>query len=121
MKVAPPFKSALLAVLVWTTGGNALAQVGTEERVAWLREHAVEVRSIAPLDEDFSDLAPLAATIGGARVVQLGEAARQGSGLGPSERKDAFQPGPAQENIPGRYAVMYPANADAATESGEAR
>ena len=30
-------------------------------------------------------------------------------------------PESAQENIPGRYSVMYPANADAATESGEAR
>jgi len=53
---------------------GALAQDGDEARIAWLREHAVEVRSIAPLDEDFSDLEPLAAAIGGARVVQLGEA-----------------------------------------------
>ena len=66
--------SALLAVLVWTAGDGTLAQEGDKARVAWLREHAVEVRSIAPLDEDFSDLAPLAAAIGGARVVQLGEA-----------------------------------------------
>jgi len=44
------------------------------ERVEWLRAHAVAVRSIEPADEDFSDLMPLAAAIGNARVVQLGEA-----------------------------------------------
>ena len=49
--------SALLAVLAWSAGSRALAQ-DEEARIAWLREHAVEVRSIAPLDEDFSDLAP---------------------------------------------------------------
>jgi erythromycin esterase len=39
----------------------------------WLASHAVAIRSIDPNDEDFSDLEPLAAAIGSARVVQLGE------------------------------------------------
>ncbi|HWM89273.1 MAG TPA: erythromycin esterase family protein [Thermoanaerobaculia bacterium] len=44
------------------------------ERVRWVAEHAVAVRSIDPADEDFSDLMPLVQVIGKARVVQLGEA-----------------------------------------------
>lgn len=44
-----------------------------EDRVRWLAEHAVAVRSIAPADEDFSDLEPLVSRIGNARVVALGE------------------------------------------------
>ncbi len=43
------------------------------DRLTDLAQRAVPLRSIAPADEDFSDLAPLAAAIGGARVVQLGE------------------------------------------------
>jgi erythromycin esterase len=44
------------------------------ERVRWVAEHTVAVRSIDPADEDFSDLLPLVDVIGKARVVQLGEA-----------------------------------------------
>lgn len=44
------------------------------DRVRWVAEHAVAVRSIDPADEDFSDLLPLVQAIGKARVVQLGEA-----------------------------------------------
>ncbi|MDJ0521763.1 MAG: erythromycin esterase family protein [Planctomycetota bacterium] len=44
-----------------------------EAQVAWLREHALKVRSIDPADEDFSDLAPLKKILGDARIVQLGE------------------------------------------------
>ena len=39
----------------------------------WLAEHAVPVRSIAPEDQDFSDLMPLVGWIGSSRVVALGE------------------------------------------------
>jgi erythromycin esterase len=44
-----------------------------EARVAWLKEHAIPLRSIDPADEDFSDLEPLRKVIGDARIVQLGE------------------------------------------------
>src|SRR6476646_1280732 len=44
-----------------------------EARVAWLKEHAVGLRSIDPADEDFADLEPLRKVIGDARIVQLGE------------------------------------------------
>ena len=44
-----------------------------EEKVMWLKENALQVRSIAPSDEDFSDLHPLERIIGNARVVMLGE------------------------------------------------
>src|SRR5687767_10978225 len=39
----------------------------------WIARQAVAIRSIDPNDENFSDLEPLAAAIGSARVVQLGE------------------------------------------------
>jgi erythromycin esterase len=39
----------------------------------WIANQAIAIRSIDPNDEDFSDLEPLAAAIGPARVVQLGE------------------------------------------------
>lgn len=39
----------------------------------WIAGHAIAVRSIDPMDEDFSDLEPLIDAIGSARVVQLGE------------------------------------------------
>jgi erythromycin esterase len=45
-----------------------------DEALAWLEQHAVVVRTIASSpDDDFADLAPIAAAIGDARVVQLGE------------------------------------------------
>lgn len=44
-----------------------------DERVRWLAEHALAVRSIAPADAEVSDLKPLAQWIGNARVVALGE------------------------------------------------
>lgn len=62
----------LCAAVVLAANGPAADPAA--ERVEWLRQHAAVVRSIDPADEDFSDLAPLAAAIGSARVVQLGEA-----------------------------------------------
>lgn len=49
------------------------ATVDDDPRVAWLATNAVAVRSVLPDDDDFSDLLPLEAAIGDARVVQLGE------------------------------------------------
>lgn len=42
-------------------------------RVAWLKQHAIRLRSIDPNDEDFTDLEPLAKVLGDVRIVQLGE------------------------------------------------
>jgi erythromycin esterase len=39
----------------------------------WLATHARPIRTVDPLDETFTDLEPIAAAIGKARVVQLGE------------------------------------------------
>jgi len=46
---------------------------GIDTAQAWLTAHARSVRTIDAADRDFSDLEPLAAAIGGSRVVQLGE------------------------------------------------
>lgn len=51
----------------------ASVAAGDADRLADLTARAVPLRTLAPADEDFSDLAPLAAAIGKARVVQLGE------------------------------------------------
>lgn len=52
----------------------AVSAVAREDpRVAWLKEHAVVLRTIDPRDDDFSDLEPLFPLIGDARIVQLGE------------------------------------------------
>jgi erythromycin esterase len=68
-----PKKQLLLPLLFLSLALPGTAQVDPE-RVRWVGEHAVAVRSIDPADEDFSDLMPLAQAIGKARVVQLGEA-----------------------------------------------
>ena len=45
-----------------------------DERISWLRQHAVEVRTLDPSDENFTDLVLLGEAIGEARIVLLGEA-----------------------------------------------
>lgn len=49
------------------------ASARTDKRVAWLKANATPIRSIDPNDEDYTDLLPLIARIGSARIVQLGE------------------------------------------------
>jgi erythromycin esterase len=44
-----------------------------DNRVAWLKQNAIPLRSIDPNDEDFSDLEPLSKAIGDSRIVMLGE------------------------------------------------
>ena len=69
---------AALAVLVvplatLTLAPSAAADDDDAARAAWLREHAVSVRSIDHDDTDYRDLMPLVDAIGTARVVGLGE------------------------------------------------
>ena len=44
-----------------------------EEKTTWLMENSIQVSSIFPSDENFSDLQPLKNVIGDARIVMLGE------------------------------------------------
>jgi len=53
------------------------AGLKNDPRVAWLREHAVPVRSVSPADEDFADLEPLKEILAGVRIVMLGEATHE--------------------------------------------
>ena len=71
-------RSTACTVLVFAAASLLSAQESTSDsqrqsRSAWLKEHAIALRSIDPSDEDFSDLEPLKKTIGTARIVQLGE------------------------------------------------
>ncbi len=59
---------------VWSAGQVA----PIKERLAWLRGHAVKVRTLDPEDEDFTDLEPLGEAIRDARIVLLGEATHGG-------------------------------------------
>lgn len=44
-----------------------------DRRVAWLKTHAIPIRTVDPADGDYSDLQPLKRVIGDARIVLLGE------------------------------------------------
>jgi erythromycin esterase len=50
-----------------------LDSLRNDPRVAWLAQHAIPMRSLAPEDDDFTDLRPLRVAIGDARIVLLGE------------------------------------------------
>jgi erythromycin esterase len=74
-KRSPSYRTVLAALCLplLLTGAASAAEPAPQERVRWLAENAVAVRSIAPADEDFSDLMPLVKWIGTSRVVALGE------------------------------------------------
>jgi erythromycin esterase len=65
------FAAAILLALNASNHGQEAASEA--DRVAWLKEHAIALKSIDPQDDDFSDLEPLRTAIGDARIVQLGE------------------------------------------------
>src|SRR4051812_18102096 len=54
-----------------TTGARAARP--SDALQDWLTNHARAIRTVDPHDDDFADLEPIAAAIGRARVVQLGE------------------------------------------------
>src|SRR5216684_8621761 len=47
-----------------------------DERVAWLKAHAIAVATIDPASTDLADLEPLRGILSGVRIVMLGEATR---------------------------------------------
>ena len=63
-------------IITITINSNLFSQIQTTEiapKVQWLKENAIPIRTISPDDDDFSDLLPLRAKIGNARLVLLGE------------------------------------------------
>lgn len=67
------WRKLTLAALFPALVGLAPAKPARDPRADWLAEHALRVRSIAPGDHDFSDLAPLKKVWKDSRVVLLGE------------------------------------------------
>jgi erythromycin esterase len=71
----PPRLLASIAALALLASGVQAAEAPSPdpEKIHWLSEHTVSMSSIAPENEDFSDLMPLVQWIGSSRVVALGE------------------------------------------------
>jgi erythromycin esterase len=65
--------SPLLAAIALAACAHPEPQAADQDPVAWLKEHTEAVRTVDPASEDLSDLAPLRAFVGDARVVMLGE------------------------------------------------
>lgn len=65
-----PGACALLSLALLLAAGPARPADAVQ---AWLADHAVPIRTLDPADQDFSDLEPVRAAIGTARIVQLGE------------------------------------------------
>jgi erythromycin esterase len=64
--------TGLAACLLGSAEGRAAPTARASDEVDRVRR-AVPIRSIDPLDEDFSDLGPIADAVANARIVQLGE------------------------------------------------
>jgi len=67
------FALALALSTIQTPAANGASLNADDVRVQWLEANSAPIRSVDPGDEDFSDLEPLRAAIGDARVVLLGE------------------------------------------------
>lgn len=69
-------RTATLKAIILILAAGALVRpqcVYADEPAKWIRENAIRMRSLNPLDQDFTDLAPLKKLIGNSRVVMLGE------------------------------------------------
>jgi erythromycin esterase len=66
-------RSADLPPRVAAAADSAQQAASSDPRIRWLAEHAIRLRSVAPEDRDFTDLAPLRDVLAGVRVVLLGE------------------------------------------------
>jgi erythromycin esterase len=68
-------RRALVSLLTFLLAASARAEIDPAAKIQAVKQRAVVVRATEPKDDDdFADLMPLARSIGGARVVQLGEA-----------------------------------------------
>lgn len=74
-----PVFATLLLLTITSSAGSTAGHRRTDDRVHWLKENAVAVRTVDPTDEDFSDLEPLRKALKDVRVVMLGE---MGHGVG---------------------------------------
>ena len=70
------FVPVALALVLGAAPADGSAAEAPDPRVAWLREHAVELATVDPAAADLDDLAPLEEALAGVRVVLLGEATR---------------------------------------------
>jgi hypothetical protein len=67
----------LLPPLLAGVAPTTAQEPSEDQQVAWLNENVIEVRSIDPYDQDFTDLEPLRMALEGVRLVMLGEADHQ--------------------------------------------
>lgn len=52
---------------------KSVTTIDSTQKVAWLKQNAINIRSVDPADEEFSDLKPLKNIIGNSQVVMIGE------------------------------------------------
>jgi erythromycin esterase-like protein len=71
--VAGPFRLQIDEWLSSSAQANRRDELRRDPRTAWLRRHAIAVRSIDPADDNFSDLQFLRDQLRSVRVVLLGE------------------------------------------------
>jgi erythromycin esterase len=64
-------RRAIAFALVTSVSANAQTR---DERVKWLQQHSIPIRTASPADTDFVDLDAVGSAIGDARIVMLGEA-----------------------------------------------
>lgn len=75
MSLQKDFVPILLAVGLLSVAVSFAEETPRKDdfRIAWLKQHAIPLRSIDPNDEDFTDLEPLVKIFKDIRIVQLGE------------------------------------------------